>query len=231
MMRFTEALRECAYSGYVPVIPDFKIISPADGPLFEGRDVIEAAKAMESAGAPALSVVTEGTQFGGSAKILSQIAEVVNIPILRKDFIKMRGDVEATIRMGASAILLICSCMSEETFRELYHTSLELGITPLVETHSETELQLAASLGAELIGINNRDILTLERDGGNVSTTAKLAVAKPKNAFLISESGIQNSEDVRIALRSGADAVLVGTAIWKSEDPFAYYRELSRTKV
>lgn len=230
-MRFTEALRECAHAGYVPVIPDFKMISPADGPLFQGRDVIEAARAMERAGAPALSVVTEGTQFGGSVRLLSQIAEAVNIPILRKDFVRTKEDIEETLRMGASAILLICSCMNQETLRALYHTSLELGITPLVETHWKAELQLAASLGAELIGINNRDILTLERDGGNVSTTVRLAAAKPENAFLISESGIQNAEDVRMALRSGADAVLVGTAVWKAEDPFAYYRELSKAKV
>lgn len=231
MMRFTESLRECARSGYVPVIPDFKMISPADGPLFQGRDVIDAARAMERAGAPALSVVTEGTQFGGSATLLAQIAEAVQIPILRKDFIKTKKDVEETVAMGASAILLICACMSEEVLRELYHASLELGMEPLVETHSEAELQLAASLGAGLIGINNRDILALERDGGTVSTTARLSAAKPGNAFLISESGIQNADDVRTALQSGADAVLVGTAIWKAENPFAYYRELSKSKV
>ena len=86
-------------------------------------------------------------------------------------------------------------------------------------------------MGAELIGINNRDIRTLERDGGNVSTTARLSAAKPKNTFLISESGIQSSEDICIALRSGADAVLIGTAIWKAQDPFAYYQKLSNTKV
>ena len=137
MMRFTEALRKCAHSGYVPVIPDFKMILPADGSLFEGWTVIDAARALERAGAPALSVVTESTQFGGSAMLLSQIAEAVKIPILRKDFIKTKNDVEETIRMGASAILLICSCMSEETLRELYHTSIEVGIEPMVETHTE----------------------------------------------------------------------------------------------
>lgn len=230
-MRFTESLRERVQAGYVPVIPDFKMISPADGPLFAGRDVIEAARSMERAGAPALSVVTEESRFGGSAGLLSQIAEAVNIPILRKDFIRKKEDIEETVRMGASAILLICACMSEGLLRELYRASLELGIEPLVETHSEAEMQLAASLGAELIGINNRDILTLERDGGTVSTTARLSAVKPHNAFLISESGIQNTDDVRTALRSGADAVLVGTAIWKETDPFSCFKELSQTKV
>lgn len=227
-MRFTESLRCCAQSGRVPVIPDFKVISPAEGPLLAGRDIIDAARKMEQAGAPVLSVVTEEKDFGGSKEFLMQIAEAVTIPILRKDFVKNRADVEETVRMGASAILLICSCMSEEQLAECYHASLELGIEPLVEAHSEEELRLAASLGAGLVGINNRDILTLERDGGTIDTTARLSAAKPKGAFLISESGIQTREDVRNALQSGADAVLVGTAIWKAEDPFGFYRELSK---
>lgn len=231
MMRFIKSLRNCAQAGYVPVIPDFKMISPAEGALFTGRDVLSMAKAIERAGAPALSVVTEEHQFGGSAKLLSQIAETVNLPILRKDFIKTTKDLEDTVHMGASAILLICACMSEETLRELYHASLALGLEPLVEAHSEAELKLAASLNAELVGINNRDILALERDGGTVSTTAHLAASKPDGVFLISESGILNSDDVRTAMQSGADAVLVGTAIWKAENPIAYYHELSRTKV
>lgn len=230
-MSFTEALHDCAQAGYVPVIPDFKVISPAEGPLFAGRDIIESAIRMEQAGAPALSVVTEGKEFGGSVELLREIAGAVTLPILRKDFIKNRADVEETVRMGASAILLICACMSEEQLRELYHASLELGIDPLVEAHSEAELRLAASLGAKLVGINNRDILALERDGGTVDTTARLSVAKPKGAFLISESGIQTPEDVRNALRSGADAVLVGTAIWKAEDTVGFYQELSKVAI
>lgn len=231
MMKFTEALRRCAQSGRVPVIPDFKMISPSDGLLFEERDVIGAAREMEHAGAPALSVVTEEKDFGGSAELLSKIAEAVSIPILRKDFVSNKDDIRETAQMGASAILLICSCMSEKTLRELYHASLELGIEPLVEAHSEAELQLAASLGAQLVGINNRDILALERDGGTVATTARLSAAKPKGAFLISESGITSAEDVRTALKSGADAVLIGTAIWKADDPFTFYKELSEARL
>lgn len=228
-MRFTEALRNSPLN--VPIIPDFKMISPSDGPLFAGRDPVQAAAAMEYAGAPALSVVTEKTDFGGSADLLTQIAATVSIPILRKDFIKTKADIEDSIRMGASAVLLICSTMTEENLRELHHTSLEMGIEPLVETHSEEELKLAASLGAKLIGINNRDILALEKDGGTVSTTARLAALKPKGSLLVSESGIQTPADVRSAIKSGADAVLIGTAVWKADDPIAYYSKLAETKV
>jgi len=227
-MRFTEALRKRAQSGYIPVIPDFKMISPASGELFSGRDVLKVAKEMELAGAPVLSVVTEKQAFGGSPELLMEIAETVDIPILRKDFVHNRRDIEETARMGASAVLLICACMSEGKLRELYHASLELGIEPLVEIHSEEEMKLAASMGAGLIGINNRDILNLERDGGTVYTTAKLAAGKPEGAFLVSESGICGKTEVQIALESGADAVLVGTAIWKAEAPIAFYKELAR---
>ncbi len=226
MSGFTESLHQCAQRGMVPVIPDFKMVSPGDGPLFHGRNVPEAANAMEKAGAPALSVVTEEKEFGGSLKLLYAIAKTVDIPILRKDFVCSERDLEETARYGAKAILLICSCMEPDTLRQLYRLCPEYGLEPLVETHTEAELAFATSLGAPLIGINNRDIRALERDGGTVHKTKQLAARKPANAFLVSESGIQTPADVRIALESGADAVLVGTSIWKSDDPFSFYKKL-----
>ena len=118
---------------------------------------------MESIGAPALSVVTEPEQFGGSLELLSQIARAVQIPVLRKDFIQSRADVEETSRCGAKAVLLICARLNEALLQELYHAALDCGLEPLVETHSREELRLAAALGAGLVGINNRDILSLSR--------------------------------------------------------------------
>lgn len=226
MKGFMDSLLRCGQTGRVPVIPDFKMISPSDGPLFHGRDVLVDARTMEKIGAPALSVVTEPKQFGGSLKLLEQIANTVRIPVLRKDFLKNRADLEESARRGAKAVLLICACMTQDTLKRLYDSSLELGLEPLVEAHSTDELRLASSLGAKLVGINNRDILTLERDGGTVDTTAQLASEKPAGSFLISESGIRNTEDVSIALRCGADAVLVGTAVWKAHDPVQFYETL-----
>lgn len=230
MKGFVESLTCRAQAGFVPVIPDFKMVSPGEGPLFLTRDAVDAAVKMERSGAPAISVVTEGSQFGGSLELLSHMTHAVQIPVLRKDFIRSRADVEETARRGAKAILLICACMTEALLRELYQVSLDCGLETLVETHTKAELQFAASLGARLVGINNRDILALERDGGTVNTTAQLADGKPKDAFLLSESGILAPGDVRTAISSGADAVLVGTAIWKAADPFRFYEELSQAK-
>ncbi len=230
MSGFLEALRARAAKGFVPVIPDFKMVSPAEGPLFAGRDPVLAAKAMADAGAPVLSVVTEREHFGGSPALLEEIAAAAGVPVLRKDFIQSVEDVEETAARGASAVLLICASMPEALLRRCCAAALELGLEPLAEAHTAEELRLAASLGCPLLGINNRDILALEKDGGTVERTAELAALKPPGTFLISESGLGSPEDVRAALRSGADGVLVGTAIWRAGDPYAFYDGLSRAE-
>ena len=227
MNRFVECLLARRRAGYVPVIPDFKRISPADGPLFSGRNVLRAAEDMERAGAPALSVVTEEKHFGGSLELLSDLVNAVDIPVLRKYFIRTTADIVETARRGAAAVLLICSCLDEAALGSLYRDAISYGLEPLVEAHTAEELQWARNLGATLVGINNRDIMALERDGGTGATTSALAVCKPENAVLISESGIQSPADVRAALAAGADGVLVGTAIWMAEDPVSCYRTLS----
>ncbi len=228
MSAFLEALRRRASEGMIPVIPDFKLISPAEGPLFAGRDPVAAAAAMGAAGAPVLSVVTEKEHFGGSPALLRDIVRASGLPVLRKDFIQSVDDIEETASCGASAVLLICASMGEETLRSCFSAALALGLEPLVEAHTAAELRFAASLGCRLAGVNNRDILALEKDGGTVDTTAQLAALKPPGSFLISESGLRSPADVRRAVRSGADGVLVGTAIWRAEDPFAFYEALSR---
>ncbi len=230
MSAFLEAIRRRAAAGFVPVIPDFKLLSPKDGPLFAGRDPAEAAAAMAKAGAPVLSVVTEGEHFGGSLALLGEIVRASGLPVLRKDFIRSLRDLEETATQGASAVLLICAAMEPELLRACCAAAPGLGLEPLVEAHTPEELRFAASLGCPLLGINNRDILALERDGGTVARTAELASQKPDGAFLISESGLHTPDDVRRALRSGADGVLVGTAIWRAEDPFACWAALSEAR-
>lgn len=222
--RFSAAIRAENARGYTAVIPDIKCRSPKDGDLLRGRDPVEMAARFVEYGAPLLSVVTERERFGGSPELLRAIANTVNVPILRKDFITDEAGLLQTVELGAAAVLLICAAMDAKTLQALYTKALELGLEPFVETHTRDEMALAARLGATLVGINNRDIMTLEMDDGGAQRTRELAHGRPENAFLISESGILTPEDAALAAASGADAVLVGTALWQAADTEAAYR-------
>ncbi|MCL2838427.1 MAG: indole-3-glycerol-phosphate synthase [Oscillospiraceae bacterium] len=197
------------------VIIDFKAISPKDGDLFKGRNPLEVAVRLEKAGVWGLSVVTEPKNFGGSLDLLRSIANAVNLPILRKDFIKTEDDLRETLDCGATHVLLICATMNN--VEEMHEKALKLGLKPVVEVHTRDEMLLAQSIGAKIIGINNKDITILEKDKGTVDLTLELISHAPKDAFIISESGIRNRADAEIALQSGANAVLVGTAFWTGE--------------
>jgi len=194
------------------IIIDFKAISPKDGDLFRGRKPAEIAVELERAGVWGLSVVTEPKHFGGSLELLRDIANSVNLPIIRKDFISTEQDLHDTLEYGATHVLLICSMM--DNIQELHNKSLELGLHPLVEVHTLEEMELAKSMGAQLIGINNKDITILEKDSGTVDLTVELIKAAPRDTFIISESGITNHLDAERAIAAGANAVLVGTAFW-----------------
>ena len=173
-----------------------------------------------------MSVVTESKDFGGSLTLLQNIVEVTGLPILRKDFVTNTDDLKISLDHGAAAILLMCATQTEKSLFTLYEAGLGLGLEVLVETHTLDEMQLAKKLGATLVGINNRDISRLERDDGTVTNTLTLAKFAPENAVLISESGITTPEEVRQAIDSGADAVLIGTALWQAADMVAFYKKL-----
>ncbi len=215
---FSQALISKKQAGFIPVIPDIKCNSPKEGDLLRGRDPLAMAKLLEEAGAPALSVVTEQKYFGGSIKLLEKIATVTTLPLLRKDFISNIDDLKITKDCGAAAILLICAKLPFAKLAKLYEQAIQIGLEPLVEVHSTEELTFAANIGATLIGINNRDITNLEKDDGTVSVTKSLAINKPQNALLVSESAIQTPAEARAAIDAGADAVLIGTAIWQADD-------------
>ena len=213
--------------GFAAVIPDIKCVSPKEGDLLRGRDPVDTAKYLVlEAGAPLLSVVTERENFGGSPELLRSIVRAVGVPVLRKDFIKNTDMLEETAGLGAAAVLLISSTTDEATLKLLYEKSIELGLEPLVETHTAEEMAFARSLGARLIGVNNRDIASLELDAGGPERTRALAGGAPKDALLISESGIMSPEGAAIAAAAGAHAVLVGTALWRAADMGAFYRSL-----
>lgn len=225
-MKFIDTLNEIKKAGVYTVIPDIKCFSPKEGDLLRGRNPVDVAVSLVEAGAPVLSVVTEPKEFKGSMELLKSIVKACNVPVLRKDFVYTREDLIETKEAGASAILLMCSCLTKEEMRYLYTEAQKLGLDPLVETHTKEELVFASQLGAKLVGINNRNILELERDDGTVSRTKNLAFYAPKDAILISESSIQSPEEVRMAMDSGADIALVGTALWRARDTALFYRML-----
>jgi len=224
--RFAAAITAENARGVVAVIPDIKCVSPKEGDLLHGRDPVETATSLVRCGAPMLSVVTEGERFGGSPALLRAVTQAVDVPVLRKDFITSADMLAETAQLGAAAVLLICAITDEQHLGLLYEQAITLGLEPFVEAHTAQELALAARLGARLIGINNRDIVTLERDDGGPSRTAMLASNAPAGALLVSESGILSPQDAQLAASAGAHAVLVGTALWRAPDMGAMYRML-----
>lgn len=225
--KFSIALRSAARQGKIPIIVDVKAYSPKEGDLFRGRTYSELALTFKNAGVPALAVITEKEHFHGSLEALSRVAVVSGLPVLRKDFITEVKELEDTVQAGASAILLICSMHSPKRLKKLFLAAHELGLEVLVETHTAQELETAAALGAKLIGINNKDIGKLELDDGTVFQSLTLIGQAPKEALVVSESGIHTRADVCAVMDAGADALLIGTALLQADDPAEYYKVLS----
>ena len=217
-------------SGKIPVIPDIKCKSPGEGDLLRGRDPLVIAKNLEEAGAPVISVVTESVHFGGSPKLLQQIAQATSVPILRKDFITTREQLVESGDIGASGVLLIAAMLEKEQLFKLIEEALILNLEPLVETHNETEIIAVNDLKVTFLGINNRNIVEWERDDGNVNLTERLAGLVRPGVLVLSESSLTSPEDVLRATTRGAHAVLVGTAILQAQDPVKMYNKLSEPR-
>lgn len=182
---------------------------------------------MVAAGAPVLSVVTEFERFGGSIPLFESIRNAAKVPLLRKDFITTEDEIKRSVDIGASAVLLICANLSESLLQTLYEAALKHGIEPFVEAHLLSEIAVANKLNAALIGVNNRDITSFEVDGGGVAHSINLLQKVNKNAVKVSESGIFTRENVLSVRAAGADAALVGTAIWQSRDVAEGYKTLN----
>lgn len=225
--RFSTALWNKHHSGIIPVIPDIKTRSPGEGDLLQGRDPVEIAKALERAGAPALSVVTEPEYFGGTPNLLQQVARAVSIPVLHKDFVNNRSQLKESVDLGAGAVLLIASMLEKDQLFKLVEDAWQLGLEPLVEIHDETELAIIRELDLPLLGINNRKIVELETDDGNVTTTERLIGMVRTGTLIISESSLVCPGDVKRAIAAGAHAVLVGTALLQAFDMVEMFLNLS----
>ena len=207
----------------VALIAEVKKASPSKGVIREDFDAAQIATIYEQAGAHALSVLTDEKHFQGSAENLKRARAATQLPILRKDFIFHAYQVYEARAWGADAILLIVSALEAMEIMHLKGLATELGMDSLVEVHSEHEAQIAMELGCYLIGVNNRNLGTLQTDLA-VSERVLPMISKP--ALSVSESAIETSADVERVHRSGARAVLIGTTFCASPDIGAKVREV-----
>lgn len=206
------------------VIAEVKRKSPSKGHLAEIPDPTDLASRYARGGAAAISVLTEQRRFGGSLADLRAVRAVVETPILRKDFVVEDYQLLEARAAGADLALLMCSALGDDDLRRLYDYARELGLTPLVEVHDEAEIERAVALGAELIGVNARNLKTLEV---HPEVFGRLAPLVPEDRVLVAESGIFSAADVQRYVDEGARAVLVGEALVKDGDPEAAVRSMT----
>jgi indole-3-glycerol phosphate synthase len=219
----TRGFRAALSGPEMAVIAEFKRRSPSAGELREGAEIEEIVRAYERGGASALSVLTDEPYFGGSLEDLRRARAACGLPVLRKDFIIDPYQLREARAAGADAVLLIVAALDQEVLRSLHEAALELGLDVLVEVHDREELDRALELGAELIGINNRDLRDFSVDVGR---TARLMDGMPAGIAVVSESGIARAEQLRDLAERGVEAVLVGESLMRAGDPEAALRAL-----
>lgn len=218
---FEKALRAPGLS----FICEVKKASPSKGVIASDFPYLQIAEEYEKAGASAISVLTEPYRFLGSDQYLQEIAENVNIPVLRKDFTVDSYMIDQAKVLGASAVLLICAILDDGEIREYMAQANELGLSALVEAHDEKEVERALAAGASIIGVNNRDLRTFQVD---VNNSVRLRTMVPREIVFVSESGIRDANDTQILYDNGTDAVLIGETLMRSADKKAAMDQLRR---
>ncbi len=199
----------------VSLIAEIKFASPSAGMIREYTDPLPIAKTYARAGAAAISFLTDHTFFGGDLSLLPALKRAVSLPILRKDFIIDEVQVAQSYGSGADAVLLIARILTRRQLERLLISVGELGMSALVEVHDQNDLHKAIAGGANIIGINNRNLETFEVE---LETSLKLVPLVPDYCIPISESGIDCETDIQRLMKCGVKAILVGTSIMKSDD-------------
>ena len=220
---FRAALEADAAAGALAVIAEVKRRSPSKGGIALDLDPAELASAYARGGAACLSVLTDVEFFSGSADDLAAARSAVDLPVLRKDFTVSAHDVADARLMGADAVLLIAAALEASELRDLRSLAGELGLDVLVEVHDEAELERSLDVGATLIGVNQRDLVTFEVD---TARAERLAGRLPDGVVRVAESGIAGPEDGARLADAGYHAVLVGESLVRSSDPAAAVRVL-----
>ena len=218
------ALRDALRGAEVNIIAEFKRRSPSKGMIRDNADAASIARSYESAGAAAISVLTEENYFAGSLDDLRAVRKVVSMPILRKDFIFDEYQVYETAAARADALLLIVAALDDETLAHLLRLTEELGMDALVEVHTKAEMDRAVAHRAKLIGVNNRDLRTFDV---STKTSVELAPFASADAILVSESGL-TPEVVRQLHRVGYQGFLIGEALMRAENPENELRVFNR---
>ena len=207
----------------ISFICECKKASPSKGLIAPDFPYLQISREYEAAGADCISVLTEPKWFLGSNRYLKEITSTVSIPCLRKDFTVDEYMIYEAKVLGASAVLLICSILSEEQIKTFISVCDELGLSALVEAHDESEIQTALNAGARMIGVNNRNLKDFSVDTDN---SRRLRERIPHDVLFVSESGVNSAEDVAKLREIGADAVLIGEALMRSPDKKAKLSEL-----
>jgi indole-3-glycerol phosphate synthase len=206
--------RKALTSGTCNIIAEVKCASPSRGRLVIDFDPLKIAQIYEQNGAAAISVLTDEQYFGGHKNYLTQIRKKTNLPLLRKDFIIDSIQIYETRAIGADTILLIVRVL-EKKLADYICLAKEIGLHPLVEVHSQEELDVALNAGAEIIGINNRNLDTFVTD---IETSRRLKTRIPENKIVVAESGIRNKQDIELLTRAGINAFLIGEHLVTAPD-------------
>jgi indole-3-glycerol phosphate synthase len=205
------------------LIAEVKKASPSAGVIAQSFEPVKIARTYESAGANAISVLTDGPFFQGSLSDMTRVRAAVGVPVLRKDFILHEAQIYEAVCAGADAILLIVAALEQRELERLLAVATDFQLDVLVEVHTIEELDRALETDARIIGINNRNLATFQVD---LKTTEALSEQVPEEIVLVSESGIKTAQDTRRVLESGCNAILVGETLMRAEDVGGKVEEL-----
>ncbi len=222
----TRGFRSSLMQPGLSVIAEIKRRSPSKGDLFITLDPSVLAREYQEGGAACISVLTDEENFGGSTEDLQKARAAVKLPVLRKDFTVHERDIVDARLMGADAVLLIASALSTGELERFFSLSRELELDALVECHDEAELEMALAVGADLVGVNQRNLFTFEVDQDRA---ARLAALLPNDVVAVAESGIRSPVDAAALREAGYAAILVGETLVTSENPTAAVAALRET--
>jgi len=217
------SLKDALSKSGISVIAEIKMKSPSEGEISPYADPTQIAKDYESAGAAAISVLTDQSFFGGSLDILKSVRDAVSIPVIRKDFIIDQKQISETIHYNGDAFLIIADALDQDSLQQLMNIGKMAGLEFLVEYHDEKHAEFISALNPEIVGINCRNLKTMATD---ITYFEKMISSLPSNSVKVAESGIHTSDDLKYVSDFGYDAVLIGTSLMRTGNPGKALEEL-----